>query len=119
MARVKSPAARNHRRTLKAAKGFKQARSKRIKVAKEAVLHAGQYAYEGRKRKKRDLRSLWNIRINAAAREVGTTYGKLINSLKKANIEIDRKILADLAVKDRNAFNEIVKKASSSFTPEK
>src|SRR5688572_24344916 len=100
MARVKSPSARNHRKTLKAAKGFKQARSKRIKVAKEAVLHAGQYAYEGRKRKKRDLRALWTIRINAAARQVGVTYGKLINGMKKENIEIDRKIMAELAVKD-------------------
>ncbi len=115
MARVKSPAARNHRKTLKLAKGFKQARSSRIKVAKEAVLHAGQYAFEGRKNKKRDLRSLWNIRINAAAREVGTTYNKLISAMKKTNIIVDRKIMAELAVKDNNAFREIVKKAGFTF----
>lgn len=109
MARVKSPAQKNHRKTLKAAKGFKQARSKRIKSAKEAVLHAGQYAYIGRKLKKRDLRKLWITRLNAAVREHGLSYSKFIKSLKDNKIELDRKILSDIAIKDPATFEKIVK----------
>ena len=108
MTRVKSVSARNHRKTLKAAKGFKQARRRRIKTAKEAVLHAGQYAYIGRKQKKRNLRSLWIIRMSAALRESGATYSKFISSLKKKNILLDRKILAEIAVKHPEDFKSIV-----------
>lgn len=106
--RVKSPSARGHRKTLKLAKGFKQARGKRIKVAKEAVLHAGQYAYIGRKLRKRNLKSLWITRVNAAVREDGISYSKFISLLKKSKIELDRKILAEIAVKDMDTFKKIV-----------
>ena len=108
MARVKSTSARRHRKFLKRAKGFKQARRVRIQVAKEALLHAGQYAYHGRKLRKRDLRNLWIIRLNAAVREEGLSYSKFIASLKRAKIELDRKILADIAVNDPNTFKKIV-----------
>ena len=108
MTRVKSIAQRRHRRILKAAKGFKNARSRRVKTAKEALLHAGQYAYIGRKDRKRDLRSLWIQRINAAVREQGLNYNTFISLLKKNKIELDRKILADLAVNDPQAIVKIV-----------
>jgi large subunit ribosomal protein L20 len=101
------------------AKGFKQARHTRIQVAKEALLHAGAYAYHGRKLKKRDLRTLWISRINAAAVAQGISYSKFIAGLKKAKIEIDRKILSDLAVTDPETFKKIVKEAGFSFTSEK
>ena len=110
MARVKSTASRKHREVLKRAKGFKQSRSSRFRVAQEALLHAGQYAFAGRKRRKRDLRSLWIVRLNAAVREHGLSYSKFISGLKKEKIEIDRKILADLAVNDPTTFKEIVSK---------
>jgi large subunit ribosomal protein L20 len=119
MARVKSPAARNHRRTLASAKGYRQARSKHIKVAKEAVLHAGQHAFIGRKNRKRDLRALWIVRISAATKQLGISYSKFIAGLKKEKIEVDRKILADIAAKDSQTFAKIVKKAGFSFTSEK
>jgi len=106
--RVKSIASRKHRGILKAAKGFRQARRRRIQTAKEAVLHAGMYAYVGRKNKKRDLRALWITRLNAAVREHGLSYSKFIAGVKKAKIEIDRKILADIAVRDPATFKEIV-----------
>ncbi len=108
MPRVKSISTKRHRKVKKAAKGFKHARSRRVKTAKEALLHAGQYAYIGRKLRKRDLRSLWIKRLNAASREHGLTYSKLIAGLKKNNIELDRKILADMAVNDSNTFKKIV-----------
>ncbi len=108
MARTKSPSARKHRTILKQAKGFKHARSRRYKSAQEAVLHAGQYAYHGRKLKKRDLRSLWIIRLNAASRENGLKYSELINKLKSNKIEIDRKILSDIAATDPNTFKSII-----------
>jgi len=108
MPRVKSISAKRHRKVKKAAKGFKHARSRRVKTAKEAILHAGQYAYIGRKLRKRDLRSLWIKRLNAASREHGLSYSKLIAGLKKNNIELDRKILADMAVNDSNTFKKIV-----------
>jgi large subunit ribosomal protein L20 len=101
------------------AKGFKQARHTRIQVAKEALLHAGAYAYHGRKLKKRDLRTLWISRINAATVAQGISYSKFIAGLKKAKIEIDRKILSDLAVTDPETFKKIVKEAGFSFTSEK
>jgi len=108
MARVKSIASRKHRKILKLAKGFRQARRTRIKTAKEAVLHAGQYAYIGRKNKKRDLRRLWIIRIGAAAKENGLSYSQLMSKMKKANVVLDRKILADIVVTDPTTFKEIV-----------
>jgi|SRR3989344_315849 len=108
MSRAKSPSAKNHRRTLKAAKGFKNARSRRIKVAKEAVLHAGQHAYIGRKEKKRTLRALWITRLNAAVREHDLSYSKFIDGLNKAKIQLDRKILSDIAVNDPETFSKIV-----------
>lgn len=108
MARVKSIAARKHRKILKLARGFKDARRRRIQTAKEAVLHAGQYAYAGRKNRKRELRSLWIVRLNAATREQGMSYSKFIAVLKKEKVEIDRKILSDIAVTDPSTFQKIV-----------
>ena len=108
MPRRKSIAIRRHRKIKKQARGFKQARRTRVKAAKEAILHAGQYAYIGRKLRKRNFRSLWILRLNAAARKHGISYSKLINGLKKAKIEIDRKILADIAVNDPETFKQIV-----------
>lgn len=114
--RIKSVSAIRHRKVLAKAKGFKQARSRRIQVAKEAVLHAGAYAFHGRKLKKRNLRSLWITRVNAAVRGAGTTYSRFISGLKKEKIEIDRKILAEIAVKDPETFKKVVKEAGFSFT---
>lgn len=108
MPRVKSITRRKHKKIKERTKGFKQARRVRIKAGKEAILHAGQYAYHGRKLRKRDLRKLWIARINACVRETGINYGKFISMLKKANIEIDRKILSDIAVKDPETFKKIV-----------
>ena len=112
MARIKSIAQRKHRKILKQAKGFKQARRQRVKTAKEAILHAGQYAYIGRRLRKRDMRALWIIRLSAAAKERGSSYSKLMAQLNKAKIEIDRKILSDIAAKDPETFDKIV-----GFTP--
>ncbi|GIR88463.1 MAG: 50S ribosomal protein L20 [Gammaproteobacteria bacterium] len=106
MARVKRgvQAKARHKKVLKQAKGFRGARSRTYKVAKQAVMRAGQYAYRDRRVKKRVFRSLWIVRINAAARENGLTYSKLIAGLKKANIDLDRKVLASIAVNDKEAF---------------
>ena len=101
----------HHQKVLHLAKGYWMTRSKRYKVAHEAVMHAGQYAYNGRRIKKRDLRRLWIIRLNAALRSLGVTYSKFIPALKKANIGLDRKILADLAIRQPETLKEIVKKA--------
>jgi large subunit ribosomal protein L20 len=108
MPRVKSISARRHRKVKKLAKGFKHAQRKRVRTAKEAILHAGQYAYVGRKLRKRDLRRLWIVRLNAAAREHGLSYNKLVAGLKKEKIEIDRKILSDIAINDPDTFKEII-----------
>lgn len=108
MARVKSPRRQKHKKVLKQAKGFKNARSRRLKVAKEAVLHAGQYAFVGRKKKKRDFRKLWIMRINAAARKHSLSYSKLMNALKKAEVKLDRKMLSEIAVNDPETFDKIV-----------
>ena len=108
MTRVKSTSAIRHRKVRAAAKGFKQARSRRYGAAKEAVLHAGQYAYHGRKLRKRNIRSLWIKRLNAAVRENGMSYSKFINGLKKSKIEIDRRILSDIAINDPETFKKIV-----------
>ena len=107
---------RAHKKVLKLAKGFKQARGRRLKVAKEAVLHAGQYAYIGRRLRRRNLRTLWIQRLGAAAREYGLTYGKLVSGLKKSKIGINRKLLADIAVQDPNTFGEIVEKIDGGIT---
>ncbi len=100
-----------HKKVLKQAKGMQHARTRSYRLAKQAVIKALQYAYRDRRNKKRDLRSLWITRINAAARENGTTYGKLMHGLKEAGIELDRKTLADLAAREPAAFTAIVKSA--------
>lgn len=100
-----------HKKILKAAKGMQHNRTRSYRLAKQAVIRALQYQYRDRRNKKRDLRGLWITRINAAARENGTTYGKLIAGLKQANIELDRKILAELAVKEPKTFSAVVKSA--------
>lgn len=99
-----------HKKVLNKAKGYYSARRSVYRVAKQAVIKAAQYSYRDRKQKKRQFRSLWIVRINAAARENGLTYSKLMAGLKKINIEIDRKILADIAVFDKAAFKAIVDK---------
>jgi large subunit ribosomal protein L20 len=113
MARVKRgvTARARHKKVLKKAKGYYGARSRVFRAAKQAVIKAGQYAYQGRKQKKRQFRSLWIIRINAAVNQLGLSYSKFIAGLKRAKIDIDRKILADIAVCDKKAFAAIVAKA--------
>lgn len=117
MARVKRgvTARRRHKKILSRAKGYYNARRKVLRVAKQAVTKAAQYAYKGRKIKKRDYRSLWIVRINAAARLVGLSYSRLINGLKKAGVEIDRKVLADLAVHDMAAFTAVAEQAKAKL----
>ena len=100
-----------HKNILKLAKGMQAARRSSYRLAKQAVIRALQYSYRDRRNKKRDLRGTWITRINAAARENNTTYGKLIAGLKKANIELDRKILGELAATDAKAFEAVVKAA--------
>lgn len=104
-------ASAKHKKILKQAKGMQHDRTRSYRLAKQAVIKALSYAYRDRRNKKRDLRGLWITRINAAARELGTTYGKLIAGLKKADIQVDRKILSELAVSEPKAFAEIVKSA--------
>ncbi len=117
MARVKKgvTARRRHKKLLSRAKGYYNARRKVYRVAKQAVTKALQYAYIGRKLKKRDFRSLWIVRINAAARECGLSYSRLINRLSKAAIKIDRKMLADLAVNDMAAFRAVAESAKAKL----
>ena len=113
MARVKSGiiTRKKHKKVLKMAKGYYGAKSVRFRMAKQAVMKSLQYAYVGRKLKKRDFRKLWIARINAAARANGTNYSSLINGLKKAEININSKMLAEMAVNDPAAFTELVKVA--------
>lgn len=99
---------RKHNKLFKQVKGFTGTKNSLTKDAKEALLHAGIYAYHGRKLRKRDNRALWIVRISEASKKEGLSYSKLINALKKAKIEIDRKILADLVVEDPKAFSKIV-----------
>lgn len=99
---------------MKAAKGFRDARRKRYKVAREAVLHAGMYAYIGRRDKKSDYRTLWIERLNAAIREHDMSYSRFISALKKANILLNRKVLSDIAISDPGTFEQIVKTAKSA-----
>src|SRR5262245_27340589 len=103
-----------HKKVLKAAKGYYGRRKSTIRVAKQAVEKAQQYAYRDRKRRKRTFRALWIQRINAATREHGLTYGRFIHGLAKAGIEIDRKVLADIAVRDADAFKALVEKAAAA-----
>jgi large subunit ribosomal protein L20 len=116
MARVKRgvTAHAKHKKVLKAAKGYYGRRKNTIRVAKQAVEKAQQYAYRDRKRRKRTFRALWIQRINAAVREHGLTYGRFIDGLSKAGIEIDRKVLADIAVKDAAAFKALVDQATAA-----
>jgi large subunit ribosomal protein L20 len=103
-----------HKRVLEQAKGFYGRRKNTIKVARQAVEKAGQYAYRDRKVRKRNFRALWIQRINAAAREIGLTYGRFIDGLNKAGIEVDRKVLADLAVHEPEAFKALADKAQAA-----
>jgi large subunit ribosomal protein L20 len=103
------PARAKHKKILKAAKGMQHNRTRSFRLAKQAVIRSLQYAYRDRRNKKRDLRGLWITRINAAARENGTTYAKLIAGLKKTGNELDRKVLAELAVSEPKAFSQVVK----------
>lgn len=118
MARVKRGviARARHKRVLKKAKGYYGARSKIFRVAKQAVTKAGQYAYRDRRQRKRQFRALWIARINAAARLHGLSYSRFINGLNKAGVEVDRKILADLAVHDAAAFGTLAAQARSALT---
>ena len=117
MPRVKRgvTANRRHKKVLKQAKGYKGARSRGYRGAKQAVIKAGQYQYRDRRQRKRQFRALWITRINAQARENGISYSQLIAGLKKANIEVDRRVLADLAVHDKSAFSAIVEQAKTSL----
>ncbi|HLT90779.1 MAG TPA: 50S ribosomal protein L20 [Woeseiaceae bacterium] len=117
MARVKRgvTARSRHKKVLDKAKGYYGARSKVFRVAKQAVIKAGQYAYRDRRQRKRDFRALWITRINAAARLHGLSYSRLINGLHKAQIDIDRKVLADIAVHDPEAFGAIAAQAKAGL----
>lgn len=117
MARVKRGvvARRSHKKVLKAAKGYYGARSRVFRVAKQAVIKAGQYAYRDRRVKKRVFRALWITRINAQSRACGMSYSRLIAGLKKANITLDRRVLADLAVHDKTAFSVVVEQAKAAL----
>jgi len=117
MSRVKRgvTARARHKKVLDAAKGYRGRRKSVYRIAKQAVMKAGQYAYRDRRQKKRQFRSLWIARINAAAREVGLTYSVLMYGLKRAAIEVDRKVLSDLAVFDKAAFAQIANQAKASL----
>jgi large subunit ribosomal protein L20 len=104
-----------HKKILAKAKGYRGRRKNVFRIAKEAVMRAGQYAYRDRRNRKRDFRRLWIARINAGARELGMTYSVFMNGLKKAAIEVDRKVLADLAVFDKAAFAALVSQAKASL----
>lgn len=104
-----------HKKILDKAKGYRGARSKVFRVAKQAVTKAGQYAYRDRKQRKRQFRTLWIARINAGARECGLTYSRFMNGLKKSAVEVDRKVLADLAVFDKEAFAKFVELAKTGL----
>jgi large subunit ribosomal protein L20 len=117
MARVKRgvTAGRRHKKVLGKAKGYYNARRKVYRAAKQAVIKAGQYAYRDRRQKKREFRALWIARINAAARLYGLSYSRIIDGLNKAGVEVDRKVLADLAVHDVEAFGAIAQQAKTAL----
>ena len=104
-----------HKKVLALAKGYRGRRKNVYRVAKQAVMKAGQYAYRDRRQRKRQFRQLWIVRINAGARENGLSYSKFMNGLKRAAIELDRKVLADLAVFDKAAFAQLVEKAKAAL----
>ena len=108
-------ARKRHKKILKKAKGYYGARSRIFRVAKQAVTKAGQYAYRDRRQRKRQFRALWITRINAQSRENGLSYSDLINGLKKAEIDLDRRVLADLAVHDKSAFAAVVGQAKAAL----
>lgn len=116
MARVKrgTVSRRKHNKLAKLTKGYRGTKHRLIKAATEAKLHAGAYAYHGRKLKKRDIRALWIVRISEASKKEGTSYSKLMHTLKNSNIQLDRKILADLVLNDPTTFTEIVKRSKSN-----
>ncbi|MEJ2611139.1 MAG: 50S ribosomal protein L20 [Candidatus Thiodiazotropha sp.] len=118
MSRVKRgvQARARHKKVLDEAKGYYGARSKVYRVAKQAVIKAGQYAYRDRRQKKRQFRALWIARINAGARDNGLSYSRMINGLHIANIEVDRKMLADLAVNDKAAFSVLAEQAKAALS---
>jgi len=118
MSRVKRgvTAHARHKKVLEEAKGYSGARSKVYRVAKQAVIKAGQYAYRDRRQKKRQFRALWIARINAGARDNGISYSRLMDGLNKAGVEIDRKMLADLAIHDKPAFTALTEKAKASLS---
>lgn len=118
MARVKRgvTAKARHKKVLELAKGYYGHRSRVYRVAKQAVIKAAQYAYRDRKQRKRQFRALWVARINAAARINGLTYSRLIAGLKKASIEIDRKVLSDIAIRDASAFSKIAEQAKAALS---
>jgi large subunit ribosomal protein L20 len=117
MSRVKRGvvARARHKKVLKKAKGYYGARSKVYRVAKQAVIKAGQYAYRDRRQRKRQFRALWITRINAAAREHGLSYSRFINGLRESGIDLDRKVLADLAVHDADAFAALAEQAKAGL----
>ena len=117
MARIKGgmTAKRKHNRVLKLAKGYRGARSKQYRVAKQSVMRALTSAFSGRKQKKRDFRKLWIARINAAARLNGTTYSRLMHGLKAAGVDINRKMLAEIAVNDAEGFKDLAELAKSKI----
>ncbi|MBQ7791912.1 MAG: 50S ribosomal protein L20 [Clostridia bacterium] len=117
MARIKGAVTtrRRHKKILKLAKGYRGAKSKLFRTANEAVMKSLVYAYIGRKQKKREFRQLWIARINAAARMNGISYSRLMNGLKKANIEINRKMLSEIAIADPAAFTALVEKAKAAL----
>ena len=104
-----------HKKVLKKAKGYSGARSKVFRVAKQAVTKAGQYAYRDRRQRKRQFRALWIARINAAARMCGLSYSRMMNGLQRAGIEVDRKVLAGLAVDDMPAFTQLAEQAKANL----
>lgn len=116
MTRVKRGvmARKSHRKVMQQAKGYRASRSRHFRVANESVMHALAYAYRDRRVRKRDMRRLWIQRINAAARLHGTTYSRLVNALKLAGIDIDRKMLADMAVRDPAGFGRVVEQAQAA-----
>ncbi|HKJ76981.1 MAG TPA: 50S ribosomal protein L20 [Gammaproteobacteria bacterium] len=116
MSRVKRGvnARAKHKKVLDQAKGYYGRRKNCFRIARQAVTKAGQYAYRDRKQRKRQFRSLWIARINAAARECGLSYSRLINGLRKAEVEVDRKVLADIAVHDKAAFEALAEKAKAN-----
>ncbi|MCL2564530.1 MAG: 50S ribosomal protein L20 [Defluviitaleaceae bacterium] len=117
MARVKGAlnARKKHKKVLKLAKGFRGARSKQYRIAKQSVMRAMAHSFAGRKQTKRDYRKLWIIRINAAARLNGISYSKMMHGLKQANVNMNRKMLADLAITDAAAFTKLVETAKASL----